>query len=426
MTAAYILSSVFTLIYFYVFLFNLYKIKKNRLPWLILGSLIFVAANIFVLPYIKIPFLNAVISILYLLITTRIFFIYEIGSYILNTFIYMVYLIFADLITTVLFSLFISVDLNASVSNPFPYLISTLLNAILVFSTYNIILALLKKYILNTIGYLQIIFMFLLFLFEMGLLNYIDSIIKNESHGLSLIIISVCFLFLDIGVLYLFRLILRYTETDKRLSLAEQQIKNTSKYYESLKEKYLLSRQMKHDVNRHLSIIEGLIKNNDKESIGSYMDSLNRELDKLSVEFLCDNKILSVLISDKLTTCKAKEIDFNVKIQNINMDFMEDIDITILFSNIIDNAIDACAAINDPSNKCISLNLTQYKEWILINIRNPYKNIKLSASGKLLSNKQNHYGIGLSNVSSVVNKYSGSIDYDTADGQFVLQITLPL
>jgi len=42
------------------------------------------------------------------------------------------------------------------------------------------------------------------------------------------------------------------------------------------------------------------------------------------------------------------------------------------------------------------------------------------------SSKKNHYGIGLSNIKDIVEKYNGLVDIDTANNIFTVKITLPL
>ena len=77
--------------------------------------------------------------------------------------------------------------------------------------------------------------------------------------------------------------------------------------------------------------------------------------------------------------CENESIIFDISMQDIEFSFMDDMDITILFANLLDNAVEACSLIKDVSRREISLRIHKFKYYVVIkmkNQQNAYKKIK--------------------------------------------------
>ena len=61
----------------------------------------------------------------------------------------------------------------------------------------------------------------------------------------------------------------------------------------------------------------------------------------------------------------------------------------------------------------------------LIHSENPYNYINNISGRKFLSTKQNHMGIGLTNIESAVQKYDGVLSIDIKNKKFIVSITIP-
>ena len=136
----------------------------------------------------------------------------------------------------------------------------------------------------------------------------------------------------------------------------------------------------------------------------------------------CDNLILNTIISDKVDYCRKNGIHFQVDIQNVYIDFMKQIDITTLFGNILDNALEACEKTNE---KELSLKVYPFNKLVYIQLSNSFhEKIKWSAKGRPLSAKGEHHGIGLGNVENVLKDYNGSIQFTVEEQTFSVEIMI--
>lgn len=104
---------------------------------------------------------------------------------------------------------------------------------------------------------------------------------------------------------------------------------------------------------------------------------------------------------------------------------MEDVDICILFSNLIDNAIEA-------NQKCsgerfLSIQTTRKLSILMVAISNR-ANGELNKSGNILkSTKDNskEHGIGTQNIFSIIEKYHGEYHIVTENDTFSMKIVFP-
>ena len=68
-------------------------------------------------------------------------------------------------------------------------------------------------------------------------------------------------------------------------------------------------------------------------------------MDVLFEGFQCSNKILSVIMSQKISEAENLSIKVETKIEDILFEFVNDLDLTAIFANLWDNAIEACQKI---------------------------------------------------------------------------------
>lgn len=59
-------------------------------------------------------------------------------------------------------------------------------------------------------------------------------------------------------------------------------------------------------------------------------------------DFKCSNEILSIVMSQKIISAETENIKVHTEIEDLLLDFIVDIDITAIFANLWDNAIEAC------------------------------------------------------------------------------------
>ncbi len=229
-----------------------------------------------------------------------------------------------------------------------------------------------------------------------------------------------CILATDLYFLYFFKFAHENNHLKFKLELIEQQAMIQYEYYVAQKDKYHESVKIIHDVNKHLKILEDIYRVKEDNLAIAYTKEISQILLPLVVKDYTDHPIMNILLNDKKKCAELYGIRFNLEIGAINLNFMESMEVTTLFGNLLDNAIEACNEITD--NKYINMRLDSYNDFIVINIINSSKPIKEWLSGKPVSKKGKNHGIGLKNVENIIKKYDGNILLEEKNGEFSCKI----
>ncbi|SHO52340.1 Sensor histidine kinase YesM [Anaerocolumna xylanovorans DSM 12503] len=416
-----VISSLTTAYIFYKYLNSLYIVKKTfHLSVVKIVILTCAVLSILVNIFDTIPFANFILTLAELFLLSILFYDYKPKQYILNNCLILLYLIFLDIFVITIYSAITFINVGQTLHASYEYFITSIIYSLLAIVSHKYIISCIKKYTLNSIKTKQfLIFVFAAF-FEIFVVAYILKLIQSEKSGVVFFIIIIGFSILDYSILYLYQLVSKQAALEINLQLAKHQIDTTIKSFNTIEEKYLTSRRIYHDIRRHLSVVEELLKQNAEIST-NYIDSLYNQIEMLKQKFWCSNQILNIIISDRLAIAEAQKISFDLDMEDINLDFMDNLDITILFSNIIDNAIEACFSVD---NNYIKLKTRTKENYILISIENTHNYIINKSDNNFLSTKESHMGIGLSNVKDIIASYGGDLDITYDANMFRIEITL--
>lgn len=228
---------------------------------------------------------------------------------------------------------------------------------------------------------------------------------------------------LNIYTTYIFETISKNNVLQNEINLFHQQTDLQYKYYDNLEKKYEESRKIIHDIRNHLHTVENLYSTGDKESGKKYTDDIHRMLNELNQKYYTRNRVLNIILNDKFNKIKNTHIDLNYSTGDVGLEFIRDIDITTIFANLLDNAIEAAYEVKD--NSYIKLDIDKFNDFIVINIINS-TNIKPIKKGKLFkSTKVNHQGLGIGNIKRTLDSYEASMVIDYTENEFRVNILIP-
>ena len=108
-------------------------------------------------------------------------------------------------------------------------------------------------------------------------------------------------------------------------------------------------------------------------------------------------------------------------------DFMDVYELCILFSNALDNGIEACENLQD-QKKVITVSIVEHRKVIFVQITNPatpemYEALRQGRTSK--ADSQRH-GFGVKSIQDVVQKNGGEMDYRWEDEILALEIYLAI
>ena len=274
---------------------------------------------------------------------------------------------------------------------------------------------------IRTKWYEMLFYLFLL-MFEIVFFAVVSSEIQNYMSGNFLILIMSGFMMLDICIMYILHKISLLRESEQKVCLMQQQETLQLHMYQELRKKYNTTCEIAHDINRHIFSLKSLIALNPNEQAESYLSDLTRETERLRPVIRNQNPMLEIILNTISDRCEKENIVLEMNVEDFSMNFISDIDITTIFSNLFDNAIEACLELSKSQRK-IHFVLRLQMGLIALRITNSCKDSEEDEFRFHHSTKANHSGIGLSNVKKSVEKYNGVFSVKQEKNQFCVSVT---
>ena len=267
----------------------------------------------------------------------------------------------------------------------------------------------------------EVISFVMLVTLEMLTICGLARVFPNEQLNTFLVLFSVGFCVLNFGLYYLFIRLSDARRIEQENQLMKQQSEMQLQAYQGLSEQYNESLRIVHDMRKHIRSLDTLIENG-SDRAADYQQTLYDELNRFYPSFQNDNQMLAVIVNNEIDKAKRLGIEIRLNIEKISLDFISPIDMTTIFSNLLDNAVEACAEVDD---KVIKFSIVQQMNFITINIRNPYSRIDQQGD-TLRSTKEGHFGIGLENVRKALERYDGRLNIKTLDRIFAVTVIIPI
>ena len=232
------------------------------------------------------------------------------------------------------------------------------------------------------------------------------------SHGqmLSMYFLGLASLFC---ILFSYKKLQQNFRLSTEISLLEQQEHSLNQYVEEAKTRYDETKSFRHDIRNHIAVVKKLLQNGKLEEAITYVEDLDDMAEKMSFPCSTNNPVVDILVGNKLGIAKSMGIDVDCSLPLPYPCGIRDIDICIVLSNALDNAIHAVKNPGADIEKYIRVSGRIQGDFLMMEIQNSFH-------GKGAFKK----GTGLSNVKKVAEKYGGAMSIETQENVFVLHVLL--
>lgn len=291
---------------------------------------------------------------------------------------------------------------------------------IIIFFYYMVISRLMKKgnipysktqYMIYGImlGYSFINLLVIIEIFSQGKINYLCVINMG------------CIVLADLYLLYFVKMADEKNYYENQVKALEQQANIQYEYYLAQTRKYEKTVQILHDVKKHIKAIGDLYTADQENIAGEYANEIGEMLKPLIPVQYTSNPILNILLTDKEAFMKEKGISLEIKIDNVSLDFIKPIDVTTIFGNLLDNAIEASERAG--GEKYIYVKIGSYHQMIVVKVENNCDAVTWR-NGLPISKKGKNRGIGLLNVQNSIEKYDGNLKLKQEKSKFIVELFL--
>ena len=240
------------------------------------------------------------------------------------------------------------------------------------------------------------------------------------------------FLFLSVGLVAINLILMEFMqntiEKEERIKIAvltEQNQKNRIADYQDREEIYERQRRKMHDYKNQLSTIQTLIKNGHTDEALSFTQKLTESIAVEMSAINTNHPVVNAILNQKYRSMQEKHIAVILKVGDLQEICLEEEEIVILLSNLLDNAIrESEKVLKNTGKAVIHLKLECEDHKLIFAVQNPVTEKVEIENDTIKSKRGDHHGIGLLNVKAVVDKYGGDMVLSCDENEFKAVVIL--
>lgn len=183
-------------------------------------------------------------------------------------------------------------------------------------------------------------------------------------------------------------------------------------------------RSIRHDIKNSYSYMALLLKNKQYAELGGYLESMCGEIQAPLAVIDCGNRTITNILNMEKAKAELRGISLTAELNVPPVLPFKDTALCSVFSNLIDNAIEACER-SGIAGAEIRVRVSILQEYLYIGVVNP-----LPAGAdekeilKLNSSKEDAaaHGYGTKIVRKIAEHYNGYVTYSVEKGRFIAEV----
>lgn len=232
----------------------------------------------------------------------------------------------------------------------------------------------------------------------------------------------------DLGglvMLYAFHMQLREFHLKVEMEFLQNTLQMQYDNYRLTEESMAVVNQKYHDLKHQISLLRSEVTSEEKRA---FLDQMEEDVKAYETRNKTGNRVLDTILTTKSLQCRNHGISLTCVADGQALDFMNPMDLSALFGNALDNAIEGVKKLSDPEKRLIHVSVSRQKKFLRIRVENCYEGELQYENGVLATTKQNkrYHGFGMKSMQQIVEKYNGSMTINTKDGWFELRILFPI
>lgn len=229
---------------------------------------------------------------------------------------------------------------------------------------------------------------------------------------------------LDVIVFVFMRKMNVSSHKEKERELLNMQLLHQRDELYHLEHQYQEISILRHDFRNGIDCICGMISQGDYKGALAYAEKLKeRKIDSIQPQIHSSSSVINAVVNSKFNEAKAHNIETSMRMVIQIPEYLE-FDMSILLSNLLDNAIEACQKNKIASQ--ILLTISEEAGYYRITVRNTIEASVLKKNSTLKSEKQDKkkHGWGIKSVEDIVQKHGGLIDFYEKESMFFVDVLL--
>lgn len=211
------------------------------------------------------------------------------------------------------------------------------------------------------------------------------------------------------------------TETRTQAAVAELQVQYAVQQYNSVCQRDLSLRQLRHDMQHHFRLAALLLQNGRNEEAGRYLAGLSETMGKLRPVSYCMDHVADITIGWYADQFSAAGVPFHVEVNIPTLPEKAHADVCCILSNALQNALEGSGFVETPD---VTLFAAPKGGALLIKVENRC-NRTLDDVKRFQTTKNGEgHGLGISSMQAAVKRHSGYSDFRVEEGVFRIDVVL--
>lgn len=189
------------------------------------------------------------------------------------------------------------------------------------------------------------------------------------------------------------------------------------------REQYAKMQTLRHDMRHYLTAAAGLLSEGKAEDARTYIKNvLDEQVNRTVVGIDTENVVVDAVINHRIALCQQEQIEMKCLIDE-NSWAVTDTDMSVLLSNLLDNAIYGCRGAENPQ---IELVIGTRKAFTYIVVKNSIAAPVLEKNPHLRTDKEDRtkHGFGVLSIRRIAEKYRGSVEFREEENTFIAEVWL--
>ncbi len=219
------------------------------------------------------------------------------------------------------------------------------------------------------------------------------------------------------------------SEIQQKLAILENLRETDAEYYSLMQHHDREISAIRHDFKDQLATAYALAEaynDSDRETAIKLISTLETKIDAIKLPVICENRVINTILNVKIEQASNEGIIIETALEVPNSITVEKADLCGVFSNILNNAIEACRKVSESQKKIISVKSTVKSGYLIIKVTNPKFGNPVIENGKLITAKKDRksHGFGMEIIKSIAEKYAGQLDYSFDANLFTTTVSL--
>lgn len=218
-----------------------------------------------------------------------------------------------------------------------------------------------------------------------------------------------------------------YNIIDKRIERFQSEL--IEKQVTEIQNMYRQIRGWRHDYRNHIQNMKIWLGKSDYARLSNYLDQLADDLDTVDTVVKTGSVMADAILNSKLNTAKKLNVRLNVKANVPGGLPMSDVELCSVLGNMLDNAVEACAALPE-EERFIRVYIGRLKGQLYLSVQNSAGRVRRE-KGAYLSTKESAdleplHGYGLFRIDRIAKKYGGYVNRQNEEGVFATELMIPI